>query len=479
MNFLKISLFTALTILISSDNQPAEDRPNVLFIAIDDLRPELGCYGKSHIHSPHIDKLAASGFIFNKNYCQVPVCGASRASLLSGIRPRSDRFVDYDTRLSEDFPDVSSLPAHFKGHGYTTLSRGKIFHHSDDQENAWSAKPWSPEITNSGYGWFDYQAESSLAVIRNHPDYSPDGDWRGIRGPAFEWPDVTDNAYRDGKLAEALIKDLEQLSKSDKPFFLAGGFWKPHLPFNAPRKYWDLYDRDQIPLSPVPGRPNGAPDAAIHNSGELRNYGLIPSQGPLSKDTAKILTHGYYACISYTDTQVGKVLDAVHRLELEKNTIIVLWGDHGWNLEDHSMWCKHANFETSMRAPLIFKIPGYSGGVKIDALTEFVDIYPTLCQLADLPIPAHLEGQGLSPLFRNPTAPFKTHIYSRFKKGESVKTSEFVYSEWRKSDHGPSYARMLYDHRTDSLENINVAEKAEYSEVVAELSKQLRIMRMR
>jgi len=452
-------------------------QPNILFIAVDDLRPELNCYGRTHIHSPNIDRLAASGTMFRRTYCQVPVCGASRASLLSGVRPTATRFVNYYTRLEEDYPGVPSLPAYFKSHGYTTVSRGKIFHHSDDQLDAWSESPWSPKNRNPEYGWLDYVDPNSLAVIRNHPDYDPNNPKNNVRGPAFEYPDVADTAYKDGKLAQKAIEDLNRLAQADEPFFLAVGFWKPHLPFNAPKRYWDLYDRDSIPLSPNPFRPENTPDAAIHNSGELRNYGLIPPSGPVSRDTAQMLTHGYYACISYTDAQIGKLLDQLDELGISNNTIVVLWGDHGWNLEDHTMWCKHANFETSMHAPLIVHAPGLPGNQETTALTEFVDIYPTLCELAGLSLPDHLHGKSLVPLLQNPNQPFKEAIYSRYHRGESVKTDQYVYTEWIDPDNGEVYAKMLYDHEKDPLENVNVADDPAYAEVVSSLSTQLIEMR--
>lgn len=469
------ALVASLLFACQPEEKTPAPPPNILFIAVDDLRPELNCFGKSHIHSPNIDRLAASGMMFQRTYCQVPVCGASRASLLSGIRPTADRFVNYLTRLDQDYPGIPSLPRHFLDHGYTTLSRGKIFHHSDDQMDAWSEAPWSPQNHHADYGWFDYVDPRSIEVIRTHPDFGREGS--RVRGPAFESPDVADTAYKDGKLARQAVEDLQRLSQAGKPFFLAVGFWKPHLPFNAPKKYWDLYDPDSIPLSLNAFVPENAPDAAIHNSGELRNYALIPAQGPVSRDTARMLTHGYYASISYTDAQIGKLLDALDELGLRENTIVVLWGDHGWNLEDHTLWCKHANFESAMRAPLIISAPGYAGKRSTPSLTEFVDLYPTLCDLTGVPQPGHLQGKSLVPLLENPEQPFKEAIYSRFHQGESVKTDRFVYTEWVNPGEGAVYARMLYDHDSDPLENINVAERPEYESTVSELSQKLATMR--
>jgi arylsulfatase A-like enzyme len=452
---------------------PRSQSPNILFIAVDDLRPELNCYGQHHIHSPNIDRLANAGTLFKRNYCQVPVCGASRASLLCGVRPTSRRFIDYTARMDQDFPGAISLPEYFKQNGYTTISLGKIFHYADDQLSAWSKVPWSPAAANAEYGWFDYADSNSLGIIRQHPDFKAGADWSKMRGPAFEYPDVPDTAYKDGKLVQRAIEELGAFAKEGKPFFLAVGFWKPHLPFNAPKKYWDLYAHDQIPMSPNAFIPQNAPKEAIHNSGELRNYALIPSEGPVSRDTARLLTHGYYACISYTDAQIGKLLDELERLKLKDNTIVVLWGDHGWNLEDHTMWCKHANFESSMRAPLIISAPGYSKKQETRALTEFVDVYPTLCDLAHLPKPNHLDGQSLLPLLKNPDQNFKDAIFSRFHKGESIKTDQFVYTEWINPDNGEVISKMLYDHTQDSLENVNVVMDPAYSAIQQTLSAQL------
>ncbi|MCB0688012.1 MAG: sulfatase [Saprospiraceae bacterium] len=471
-----ILIFLTCCILMScglKEQAGEKTLPNILFIAVDDLRPELNCYGKSHIHSPNIDKLASRGVIFNRNYCQVPVCGASRASLLSGTRPTADRFVDFATRLDEDFPGIQSLPEYLKNQGYTTLSRGKIFHHANDQLDAWSETPWSPASGNPEYGWFDYADTNSLAIIKRAWASSPDSSRSRVRGPAFEYPDVEDSVYRDGKLALKGIQDLERLANDKKPFFLAIGFWKPHLPFNAPKKYWDLYNINTIPTSPNPFIPEDAPKNAIHNSGELRNYGLIPHTGPVSRDTAKLLTQGYYACISYTDAQIGKLLDAMDRLKLTENTIVVLWGDHGWNLEDHTLWCKHANFETSMRAPLIISAPGRTQNATSNALTEFVDIYPTICDLAGLKAPEHLDGMSLTPLLDHPDQTFKDFIFSRFHQGESIKTTDFVYTEWIDPKSEGTTARMLYDHRVDSLENKNVVDDPKYADIVKKLSTRL------
>ncbi|MEZ6046473.1 MAG: sulfatase [Planctomycetaceae bacterium] len=328
----------------------AAEKPNILFIAVDDLRPELACYGAEQIHSPNIDRLADSGVLFERAYCMVPTCGASRASLMTGIRPTPDRFKNYLTRADHDTPGIKTLNTHFKDHGYFTLSLGKVFHHAEDNAQGWS----EPAVR-----WNDVSMWQDPANQKLHQERQKLGP--KSRGPAWEAADVPDDAYIDGKLANRAIKDLQRLSKQQEPFYLAVGFYKPHLPFNAPRKYWDLYDQNQIKLPKNYYVPEDAPAESIHNSGELRAYSNIPKTGPVSDETARNLIHGYYACVSYTDAQIGKVLDELDRLGLAENTIVVLWGDHGWNLGEHTLWCKHSCYETSLQIPLIVRAPGMKG----------------------------------------------------------------------------------------------------------------------
>jgi iduronate 2-sulfatase len=433
-------------------------KPNVLFIAVDDLRPQLGCYGHKQMISPNIDRLASGGVTFLRSYCQVPVCGASRASLLTGVRPTQDRFLGYDTWAEKDRPGALSIAKHFRNNGYHTVSNGKIFHHRTDCLDSWSEDPWRPKGP-----WRNYMLEESRKLeTKNAPK----------RGPAYESADVADNAYFDGMIADKGISDLRRLKAMDKPFFLALGFLKPHLPFNAPKKYWDMYKRDEIDLADNPFRPKGAPDAALHNWGELRAYAGIPPKGPLSHEQARTLIHGYYACVSYTDAQIGKVLAELGRLGLRENTIVILWGDHGWNLGEHGLWCKHCNFETSLHSPLIITAPGIEAGKKCNALTEYLDIYPSLCDLCDLPAPKHVQGRSFVPLLKNPNLPWKKAVFSRYFRGDSVKTDRYRYTQWRDKK-GKVYARMLYDHTIDPVENVNIAESPQNKAVVEQLSDML------
>lgn len=450
--------FLAVSVLTAATSWAADERPNVLFIAVDDLRPQLGCYGNRQMHSPNIDRLAAQGVVFERSYCMVPTCGASRSSLMTGIRPSRHRFVNYSTWAQKDAPAITTLNTHFRRNGYYTVSSGKVFHHSEDNAEGWSEPAWRPSVP--AY----HLPESRAAQAKNRN--------RRARGPACEAADVPDDAYADGALAEKAIDDLRRLAKMDQPFFLAVGFFKPHLPFVAPKKYWDLYDRANIHLPETYHRPKNAPDEAIHNWGELRAYVDIPKQGPLSNEQARSLIHGYYACVSYTDAQIGKLLDEVDRLHLNDSTIVVLWGDHGWNLGEHTLWCKHCCFETSMHAPLIVKAPGIEGGKKTAGLTEFIDIYPSLCELAGLSLPSHLQGRSFVPLMKQPNLPWKDAAIGRFRNGDTIRTDQHRLTEYT-SEKGEPVARMLYDHYVDPQEDVNISEEAENRDEVKRLTGQL------
>ncbi len=456
-----VSYFMLLLLLFagacSSTKQKEEKtkpKPNILFIAVDDLRPELNFYGAHQIKSPNLDKLAEESLVFTRSYCNVPVCGASRASLLTGTRPTRYRFIDFDTRKDEEMPNNPSLPMTFKNNGYTTISNGKVFHHLNDDKLAWD-EIWQSKLDN-------YALESNIAL----------GKEKVTRGMPFEKADVEDEAYKDGEIAQKAISDLKKLKEKNQPFFLAVGFMKPHLPFNAPAKYWDLYKHEDISLPESYIQPETTPSEAFHNFGELRNYAQVPKKGPVSDEMAKDLIHGYYACVSYLDAQVGKVLNELESLGLAENTIVVLWGDHGWNLGDHMLWCKHCTFEKALRTPLILKIPGVTKGTTTDAITEYIDIYPSLCELAGIELPAHLEGESFVSLL-NGGVRQKDYAVSKFKDAVTLIDGSLFYTEWTKDD-GIAYARMLFDHSIDPLELDNLAEKAEYKETVSQLSVELR-----
>ena len=447
---------------VSAATAKTRDKPNVLFLVVDDLRPQLGCYGQKQMHSPNIDRLASEGVLFERSFCMVPTCGASRASLMSGIRPARNRFMNYQARVDEDAPGTTTLNTQFKNHGYYTISNGKIFHYPADNAVGWSEPAWRPKK-----GSVSYALPASLKKASENAKNRKRG-----RGPAWESADVPDETYADGLVAKKAVEDLRRLKQIDQPFFLAAGFFKPHLPFVAPKKYWDLYDRSEIRLPENYHRPKDAPDAALHTFGELRAYADIPAKGPVSDAAALNLIHGYYACVSYTDAQIGKVLDELDRLGLRDDTIVILWADHGWNLGEHTLWCKHCTFETSMQAPLIVRVPGIEGGKRTAGLTEFIDIYPSLCDLAGLPLPEHLEGRSFVPLLKNPQAARKQNAIGRYATGDTIRTDNYRFSEYTDKK-GQVIGRMLYDHRTDPGENTNVAELPENRELVEQLTGQL------
>ena len=440
--------------------------PNILFIVVDDLRPELGCFGHPMIKSPNIDKLAAHGTIFTNAYCNVPVCGASRASLLTGMRPTRERFTTYYTRMSEDAPGAVSIAGHFKQNGYTCVSLGKVAHHPDDHAGDWSERPWRPDYPDdisTQENWRDYHSAENIKIAAQQ---------EGGAGWPYEWPEVEDDAYYDGRIAKKAVQDIRRLSDSDQPFFLAVGFLKPHLPFNAPKKYWDLYDAGKINLPDNYYRPKNAPDAAMHNWGELRAYYGVPAKGPVSNEMARTLIHGYYACVSYTDAQIGRVMAALDESGEADNTIVILWGDHGWNLGEHTLWCKHCNFKTSLRAPIILSAPGKKGKQQCAELVEYVDIFPTLCDLAGAPTAEQCEGDSFAPLLDNPARPWKKGVYSQWKQGATVTTKRYAYTEWS-TDNGEVYARMLYDHDADPNENVNIVNLPEQRQAVSDIAAML------
>lgn len=457
-----ILLLFAFAVSVYAQNK----KPNILFIAVDDLRPELGCYGQSHIKSPNIDELAEQGLIFNRAYCNIPVCGASRASLLSGIRPNRNRFLDYHCWQDKDVPGTVSLPMHFKNNGYRTMSLGKIYHHSADGIGSWSEKNWIPQ--GDWKGWQAY------VLPESHKEIKPRANGKGINGPSFESIDAPDHVYPDGMIADEAVRRLKNLKNSDEPFFLAVGFLKPHLPFNAPQKYWDMYDFDEIELPENMQKPENAPQECMHSFGELRNYTDVPRNGEMEEDFMRKLIHGYYACVTYTDAQIGKVLDELHRLGLDENTIVILWGDHGWHLGEHNLWCKHCNFEKVLHTPLILSVPQKTNNVSTNALVEYVDVYPSLCELAGIEKPFHLQGKSFVPLIEDPNQQWKQEVYCRWIRGETVVTMSHTYTEWFDDKTGESTARMLYDLNKDPEETVNISEEEINEKIVQELSSKLK-----
>ncbi len=492
--------------------EPAPHRPNILFIAVDDLRPELGAYGKDYIKSPNIDALARAGITFNRAFCQQAVCSPTRSSLMTGTRPDTTKVYDLVTRFRTALPDVVTLGQHFKNNGYFVQGMGKIYHGGLDDAATWSV-PWGTPAAPV------YALPENIKLNERRYEVDPDDEGtrpaakakgkgkdksksaaapataegtkagkKNIRGPAFEGADVPDNTFQDGKVAELAVATLQEISQKKEPFFLAVGFIRPHLPFVSPKKYWDLYDPAKIELAPNKFYPKDAPDYAIRKNGnEIDNYHGIPA-GSIPDDIARQLKHGYYASVSYTDAQVGKLLAELDRLELRENTIVILWGDHGWKLGEHDAWAKHSNCENDTNAPLILSVPGMkNAGAHTDALVEFVDIYPTLSELAGLPLPSHLEGVSMKPLLADPTRAWKTAAFSQYPRssgkagakldlmGYAMRTDRYRFTVWvDRSDHSKIDAIELYDHQLDPQENTNIAKVPAHTELVQQLLAQWR-----
>jgi iduronate 2-sulfatase len=433
----------------------AGGKPNVLFIAIDDLRPELGCYGAGHIQSPNIDRLASQGVLFRRAYCQAPHCGPSRASLLSGIHTRNHDGIPMNP--AQLAPGKPTLPATFRRYGYHTVGNGKIYHQrEDDADQSWSEPPFSlvngPE-ENNHLTFHDKDSASYVGGKKN-------------RGPFFEAADVPDNTYIDGQTCEKTIRDMRRLAKMERPFFLACGFVRPHLPFYAPKRYWDLYDREKIVLADNRYKPKNAP-GSLRGSGEVHSY---HDRDITYNSTGfhKIARHGYYACVSYADALVGKLVATLDELDLRENTIVVVWGDHGWHLGEHNFWGKHNLLHNSTHAPLIICAPGFKKGVRTDGIVELLDLYPTLCELAGIDPPEHLEGKSMVPLLRDPGLPGKKAAYTKWRDGRVVTTRDFTYTEYRNNQ------RMLYDLGKDPDENVNVAADPGYAATIKKLKQLLR-----
>lgn len=452
-------------------------RPNVLLICVDDLKPALGCYGDRFAKTPNVDRLAARSVRFDRAYCNQAVCSPSRNALLCGLRPQTLGIYDLGTNFRKSRPDAVTLPQRFKAAGYRTEGLGKIFHvgHGNTEDAAsWSVPHWKANVV----AYARNESKANDGLTREEALFANKSAQNLPKGAAWEAADVPDETYPDGALAREAVKRLEAAAgRPGEPFFLAVGFLKPHLPFVAPQRYWDLYDRSAVPLATFRDPPAGAPDYAPQFGGELRNYRDIPDRGALDDDLQRTLVHGYYAATSYMDAQLGLVLDAVDRLSLAENTIIVLWGDHGWHLGDHGMWCKHTNYEQATRIPLLIAAPGVRPGKATAALMETVDIYPTLCELAGLTPSEGLDGRSAVTVLRDPAATHRDramHVYPRGTRekgsliGRAIRTERYRFVEWKHPGAPASTADLeLYDYETDPLETENLA--ANHPGVVREL----------
>ncbi len=463
----------------------AETSPNVLFIMVDDLRPELGCYGSAHVRSPRIDQLAARSLVFERAYCQQAHCASSRTSLLSGCRPdTAGIWTNQDVRVA--LADKPFLPAHFKHHGYHTIGLGKIAHNGWENPACWS----EPHFMPANYP-FEYRTRAGRALVADLQRQAAAAGrldpFEGVpekirRGMPFESLEVEDDELGDGQLADAAIAALERMDPK-KPFFLGVGFLRPHLPFVAPKKYWDLYDPATLPAVDVHTTHGGLPGLSATNSHELRTqYRNVPAKGPLPEDLVRNLWHGYLACVSYVDAQIGRVLDALDRHGLADRTIVMLASDHGFSLGEIGLWCKATNFDTATRTTLIVHAPGMkTRGSRTACLVELLGIYPTLCDLADLPKPDHLQGTSFAALLDDPALEPAGAAFSQYPRGDSmgraIRTARHRLVEWRHKETGRLTGRELYDHEHDPNETTNLSAFPEHLPLIKALSLRLEATR--
>ena len=455
-------------------------RKNILFIAVDDLRPELGCYGHYMVKSPNIDALAKSGVLFERTYCQQAVCAPTRASLLTGRRPDTTKVYDLKTHVRKALPDVVTLQQYFMNNGYFSEGMGKLFHVSLEDDKSYSIPHKMAKAEQ--YALEENNLLKKVGGKEKMKEKADGEEEARMRGPAAECADVPDETYEDGKLALMAIDSLRRLApkaksrdkENQQPFFLGVGFRKPHLPFCAPKKYWDIYDRAKIQM-PYPEKPKNAPELAFTNWNELRSYSDIPDVGLLDEPKTRELIHGYYACVSYMDAQVGKLLAELDRLDLRKDTIVIIWGDHGWKLGEYSQWSKHTNFELDTHVPMIISDPDLPKGIRTNSLTEFVDIYPTLVELCGLPKAEGMEGTSMVPLFNNPKMEWKKAAFSQYPRGKnkimgySIRTDQYRYNEWINLKTGEIEAKELYDLKNDPLCKECIADKPENKELIKKL----------
>ncbi|MFT5127059.1 MAG: iduronate 2-sulfatase, partial [Rhodothermales bacterium] len=448
----------------------AESRPNILFISVDDLRPEIGAYGAT-VKTPNFDRLAASGMRFDRAYCQQAVCGASRLSIMSGLYPTVTGEQSFHVNgWRKRHPNLITMNQHFGTNGYNTIGVGKIYH--DSRGPGGDRDSWKQWIS---IGVSQYALPENLELEQAAQQQNKGGAHDPPKGPTTEMADVPDDTYRDGKIARRTSDMLRQLARSpDSPFFLAVGFTKPHLPFVAPKKYWDLYQRSDFAMPSNAGIPPGYPrDAANPIANEMQMYSDYEGKAPtyFSDEMNRRLLHGYAACVSYTDANIGVILDTLKTTGLDKNTIVVLWGDHGWKLGDHSSWCKHTNFECDTRVPLIVRAPGKKTGVASSRLVELIDLFPTLCHAARIPTPAHCQGRSFLKLLDDPETGHRRTAYSSYPAhntiGHSIRFSKYRYTEWRLNEDTDKVShRVLTDLAADPGEVTNVIDDPAHSEAL-------------
>jgi iduronate 2-sulfatase len=462
------------------------EKPNVLLILVDDLKPALGCYGDETALTPNIDALAARGMRFDLAYCNQAVCAPSRFTLMLGSHSTSTGLYGLGSPLRQILPDAVTMPQHFEKHGYRTESLGKIFHIGHG--NLGDPESFSvPHFKEKVIEYVDPASKPDGKITREEAMFqnlpAPPGGMNSLaRGAAFESPAVEDNAYADGRVADETKRRLAaakvRREKDGTPFFIAAGFARPHLPFSAPKKYWDVYDPDNLPMPKFEDLPEGSPQVAGKRGGEIRNYFPVPDKNDpaqIPDDVKRQLIHGYYASTSYVDAQIGKVIDELDRLGLAENTIVVLWGDHGFHLGDLGIWTKHTNYEQANRIPILITAPGVTKpNSSTKQLAESVDVFPTLAELAGLPAPTGpqpIDGISLVPVLHDPSARVRDHAfhaYPKAKMGRAIRTERYRLVEWKTPGEDAVEAELeLYDYQSDPDETKNLA--SESPQVIAQL----------
>lgn len=491
-----VLLFNGFSGDAGPDRTAAKKSPlNVVFISVDDLKPNLGCYGDTMAISPNIDRLAEMGTLMRSSYCQQAICAPSRISVFTGMRPDYTGVRDLRTHMREERPDILTLPQYFMQQGYLAYGYGKLMHGAPGNDPSSWTEPVPVDGALKYAAGFEYpangqyQGDGPMEAFREAK--SRGLSWgetnrymksNGVR-PSTEFMEVPDDAYRDGAIARAGVERLEALAVSGQPFFLAIGLRKPHLPFAAPRRYYEMYAETEFDLAPFRKHAANAPEYAYTEWPELRSYSDIPGEGGLTAEKQRELIRGYYSALSYADAQVGKILRKLAALDLLDNTVVVLWGDHGWHLGDHGLWCKHTNFEEATRAPLILYAPGYEGGQIGVSMSEFVDIFPTVCELAGVPVPEGLHGKSLVPVMHDPGVHIKDYAVSQYPRwndrmGYTLRTERYRLTVWMKDGWIASEQLFvedyvaeveMYDYAEDPLETVSVAGTPAYKNMEAAL----------
>ncbi len=474
----------ALSALPFADTFAAQPgrKPNVLFIAVDDLRCSLGCYGDKQAITPNIDRLADRGMLFERAYCQFPVCGPSRTSVMTGLRPDTSKVYWFENADSK-VPHCLVMSQHFKNNGYRTARFGKIFNNPMDFPKSWDEKPLSP--TPDGYTWHSnaYALKKNKDLKEASAKQNKGAATRASKfadlpaAPSVEMADVPDNAYPDGWITNETIRFIKD--NKDRPFFVGAGFIKPHLPLAAPKKYWDMYEPDKLKLADNQYLPKNIKPFMATDFFELRAFGDIPKEGPLSEEKKRQLTHGYYACVSYIDARIGKLLDMLGELGIVDKTLICLWGDNGFHLGENGIWAKHVNWEFTNRLPLIFAGPGVAKR-SCPAIVEFLDMYPTLADMAGLSVPSHCQGKSLKKLLADPKHRWTDIALSQYKGGPqatmmsySIRTERYRYAQWRRLRDETIMGVELYDLKEDPQGNVNIADEHKGSDLLKGLAGRL------